>query len=158
MSMSNRLVEDLKAAMRSGDNERRDVIRLVRSAFKNREIEIGRELDSDNELEVIQAQIKQRRDSIDAFDSAGRDDLADKERAELEILLEYLPADQKPLDTSDLQALVEEKIDELDLQGPADMRALMPALIEATAGRADNRELSTLASNALRERAAAAGK
>ena len=154
MSIGDRLVEDLKTAMRAGDSERRDVIRLVRSALKNREIEIGQPLDDDDEIEVIQAQIKQRRDSIDAFESAGRDDLAVTERRELEILLDYLPAEHKPLDTADLEALVDEKIVELDLTGPADMRLLMPALIQATAGRADNRELSTLASTALRNRAA----
>lgn len=155
-TISERLVNDLKAAMRAGDTERRNVIRLLRSAFKNQEIELGHGLDSVEELDVVQAQIKQRRDSIDAFSKAGRTDLAEKEQKELDILLEYLPAEMKPIEEDDLRVIVERKVNELGLQGPGDMRLLMPALIEETGGRADNRLLSTLAAAELRRRATGA--
>ncbi len=152
-SISDRLIQDLKTAMKAGDTDRRDVVRLLRSAFKNRQIELQRELEADDEVEVVQAQIKQRRDSIDAYEKAGREDLAGKERLELDILLTYLPNDLKPLEADELERVVVAKIDELGLTGPADMRTLMPAVIEATGGRADNRLVSQLASAALRRRA-----
>jgi len=141
--------------MKRGDTVRRDTIRMLRSALKNHEIELRHPLQDDDETDVIQAQIKQRRDSIEAFDKAGRTDLADKERRELDIILNYLPDDLRPLDEAELVRIVAEKADELDLNSPGDMRTLMPALIEATSGRADNRLLSTLASAELRKRASA---
>lgn len=148
-----RLTEDLRSAMRAGDTTRRDVIRYLRAAIKNREIDMRRELDEDEIVEVIQTQIKQRRDSIDAYRSGGRDDLADTEAVELVILEEYLPADQKPLSEDELRRIVASKAEELGLAGPADMRVLMPALIDETQGRADNRLLSQLASAELQRRA-----
>ncbi|CAN5737358.1 GatB/YqeY domain-containing protein [soil metagenome] len=154
ISMSERLVDDLKRAMKEGDTARRDVIRLLRSAVKNQEIEVGHPLDDQELVDVVQAQIKQRRDSIDAYSKAGRTDLSDKEQQELDILLDYLPAELKPLDEDELNDIVVAKIDELGLNSPADTRILMPALIEATSGRADNRLLTTLASDELRKRAA----
>jgi uncharacterized protein len=155
-SITERIVNDLKTAMKQGENDKRDVIRLLRAAFKNREIELRHGLDDDEAIEVILAQIKQRRDSIDAYDNAGRSDLADRERLELRILLEYLPNELKPIDEAELEQIVVAKVQELKLDGPSDMRTLMPALIEATEGRADNRLLSTLAAAELRKRASSA--
>ncbi len=152
-SITERIVDDLKIAMKLGENDKRDVIRLLRAAFKNREIELRHSLNDDEAIEVIQAQIKQRRDSIDAYDNAGRSDLADRERLELSILMEYLPNELKPIDEAELEQIVVAKVLELKLAGPADMRTLMPALIDATEGRADNRLLSTLAAAELRKRA-----
>ncbi|MEZ4523711.1 MAG: GatB/YqeY domain-containing protein [Thermomicrobiales bacterium] len=151
--ISQRLEADLKEAMKSGNAERRSAIRLLRSAFKYREIELGHPLSDDEAVDVIQDEIKQRRDSIDAYSKAGRTDLSFKEQVELDILLDYLPEDQKPLDEELLKQIVEQKAEELDLNQPGDMRVFMPALIEATGGRADNRLLSTLASAELRRRA-----
>jgi uncharacterized protein YqeY len=137
--------------MKAGDTHRRDVIRLLRSAMKYQEIEVRRPLEDADSIEVIQAQIKQRRDSIDAFEQGGRTDLADKEKAELTVLEEYLPAELRPMDADVLQSIVEETIRELGLSSPADMRVLMPALIQKTAGRADNRLLSKMATAKLQE-------
>jgi hypothetical protein len=154
-SIAEILVADLKDAMKSGDNERRDVIRMLRSALKYQEIELRRALEDDDTIAVIQAQIKQRRDSIEAFDGAGRTDLANRERAELDILLSFLPDELRPLDQAELERIVAAKVEELDLHSPGDMRVLMPVLIAATSGRADNRLLSTLAAAELRQRASA---
>lgn len=148
-TIAERLNEDLKEAMRTGDTHRRDVIRYLRSALHNYEIEKRAPLDESDAVEVIQAQIKQRRDSIEAYEQAGRTDLADRERAELKLLEEYLPADLKPMDEEEMRQLVVETIRELNLSGPGDMRLLMPALIEKAAGRADNRVLSKIASTEL---------
>ena len=150
--LAERLADDLKTAMRSGDTLRRDVIRYVRSAVKNREIDVHRPLTEDESIDVIQAQIKQRRDSIDAFEKAGRTDLVEKESSELAVIMDYLPDHLKPLDEPELRELVERKVEELGLSGPSDMRQLMPALIEETQGRADNRLLSRLATEELQKR------
>lgn len=139
--------------MRAGDTRRRDVIRYLQAAMKNRQIEVQHELHDDEVLEVIQNQIKQRRDSIEAYRSGGREDLAADEAAELEILEGYLPSDQKPLTEDELRNIVAAKADELDVSGPADMRVLMPALIAETEGRADNRLVSRLATAELQRRA-----
>lgn len=148
-----RLSEDLKGAMRSGDAQRRNVIRYLQSAIHNHEIEIGGVASEDDVLEVIQSQIKQRRDSIDAYEKGGREDLAEQERQELAILEEYLPSDLAPLSDDELRELVATTADELGVSQPADMRTLMPALIERSGGRADNRKLSQLANEELRRRA-----
>jgi uncharacterized protein YqeY len=139
--------------MRTGDNRRRDVIRFLRSSLGNREIELRRSLSDEEAIEVVQAQIKQRRDSIDAFEKAGRSDLAQKEASELEILVEYLPDSLRPFDEAGMRDLVVRVIEERRLSGPAEMRVLMPALIDATGGRADNRVLSKIASEELQKRA-----
>lgn len=152
-TLTQRLTDDMKAAMRSNDNVRRDVLRYLRSAVKNEEIEMKHPATDDEVVDVIQRQIKQRRDSIQAYQEGGRADLAETEQKELEILEEYLPDDQKPLDEDALVELVKEKADELDVSGPADMKVLMPALIDATSGRADNRLLSRLAADELKKRA-----
>ncbi len=145
LTISEQLSEDLKTSMKSGDTHRRDVIRLLRSAIKNQEIEIRRPLEDADTIEVIQAQIKQRRDSIDAFEQANRKDLADKEKSELVVLEEYLPVELRPPGVDEMTTMVIETIRELGLSSPSDMRVLMPAVIQKTFGRADNRLLSKIA-------------
>lgn len=149
MVLAERLNADMKAAMRSGDNRRRDVIRYLRAAITNAAIEKRSELD-DTEIEgVIRFQVKQRRDSIDLFRSGGREELATEEEEQIAILLEYLPAQ---LGHEELLALVRDKADELDVKTPKDMARLMPALVEAAAGRAEGRMLSQLAKDELARR------
>src|SRR5690606_8310190 len=150
-TIADRLNDDLKAAMRAGDTQRRDVIRYLRSALHNYEIEKRAPLDDADAVEVIQAQIKQRRDSIEAYQQAGRQDLAERELAELAVLEEYLPAELKPMSEDEMRQLVVDTIQEMGLSGPGDMRVLMPALIEKAAGRADNRVLSKIASAELQQ-------
>lgn len=151
--ITTKLTADLKEAMRTGDLDRRNTIRLLRSAVRNYEIETREPATDEDVVKVIEAEIKQRRDSIDAYAEAGRDDLVAKERVELDILESYLPADRRPIPEDELRQLVEQKAAELGLSGPQDMKVLMPTLIEETQGRADNRLLSKLASEELRQRA-----
>lgn len=153
--LAERLKDDLKDAMRSGDTQRRNVIRYLQSAIHNFEIEAGREATDDDVIDVVQSQIKQRRDSIDAYEKGGREDLAAQERAELDVLEQYLPAELTPLSDEELLELVASTADELGVSQPADMRILMPALIERSRGRADNRRLSQIASEELRRRSEA---
>lgn len=151
-ALAERLTNDLKAAMRSGDTERREVIRYLRSAIHNREIELRHPLSDEEIIGVIQTQVKQRQDSAEVYRNGGREDLASKEEQEIQVLSDYLP---EQLSESELEALARRLADEHGLSGPADMRVLMPALQEAAGAKADGRTLSRVASAELKRRAGA---
>jgi len=149
-SIALQLQVDLKTAIRSGDKVRRDVIRYTQAALKNEEIRLQRPL-YDNEVESqIRKQIKQGQDSIELFRRGGRDDLVQKESSEIVVLQKYLPEE---LGDEALQKIVRDSADEINASGPADMKNLMPALMERVQGRADGRRLSILASKELKRRA-----
>jgi uncharacterized protein len=139
----------MKSAMRSGDNRRRDVIRYLRAAITNAAIEKRADLDDAEVESVIRTQVKQRRDSIDLFRKGGRDELAAEEEAQVAILLDYLPVQ---LSHAELVELVRKTAAELNVSTAKDMSRLMPALVEATAGRAEGRTLSQLAREELARR------
>jgi len=175
-ALEEQLANDLKEAMRAGDTVRRDVIRYLRAALKNaliarvqvseypatededglpiegaadsvtRAPERDEPLSEEEELAVLQAQIKQRQDAIEQFQRAGRTDLVERENAQLAILRPYLPAG---LSEREIDALVREVIAETGATGPRDMKLVMPALIARAGGRADNRTLSEAARRAL---------
>lgn len=136
---------DLKDAMRSGDTVRRDALRLLRAAIKNSEIErrgdaAGPLTDSDIRA-VIQKQIKQRRDSIAQFRAGKRDDLADKEAAELAVFQSYLPP---AMDEAGMRAAAEAAIAETGAVGPKDMGKVMPALLARVGDGADRSALASI--------------
>ncbi|HEV7214716.1 MAG TPA: GatB/YqeY domain-containing protein [Chloroflexota bacterium] len=146
-SFDARLVEDMKAAMRAHDDVRVNAIRFVRSAAKNRQIELGHPLTNEEMNDVIRKQVKQRQDAVEQFRTAGRQELADKEQADLEVLQGYLP---QQMDRSAVEAVAREVITELGATGPADMRRVMPALVTRLQGQADGRLLSDVAGALLR--------
>ena len=150
MSLAEKLVADLRAAMVSGDTRRRDVIRFLRAAIANAQIEKHRELTDEEIQDVIRGQIKQRRDSIEMFRQGGREDLAESETGQLAVLQEYLP---QQLSDDEMRAIVERVAEDLGVAGPRDMGRLMPELMKATAGRAEGRTLSSLARAELERRA-----
>jgi uncharacterized protein YqeY len=154
LSLTERINEDMKVAMRSGDNRRRDVIRYLRAALTNASIEKRGDLDDAEVESIVRTQVKQRRDSIEMFRNGGRGELAEEEEAQLAILLEYLP---QQLGHEELVELVRRTADELNASTPRDMSRLMPALVEAAAGRAEGRTLSQLAKDELARRSAAGG-
>ncbi len=151
MSLAEQLVADLRQSMVSGDTRRRDVIRYLRAAITNAQIEKHRDLTDAEIQDVIRGQIKQRRDSIDMFRKGGRDDLVEAETAQIAILQEYLP---RQLDENEVRDIVRRVAEDLDARGPRDMGRLMPELMKATAGRVEGRTLSTLAREELDRRAA----
>ena len=128
--------------MREGNTQRRDVIRYLRSALGNQQIELRRELTDDDVLAVIRTQIKQSSDAADIFRSAERVDLAEKEEAQVAILREYLPAQ---MSEEELSAIVRELMVEHDLSGPGDMGKLMPRVMERVGSRAEGRTISKIA-------------
>ena len=140
MTLKNRLNDDLKDAMRKGEVTKRATIRLMLSALRNEEIAQQKELADDDILQVINKQAQQRRESIEAYKSAKRDDLVDKEQAELDIIALYLP---EPLSEIEVMQIIEETITELGASGPQDMGKVMGKIISQTRGRADGMEISS---------------
>ena len=147
-TLKTKLEDDLKRAMRERNAQRRDVIRYIRSEIRNQEIRLQRDLEDDDAIQVLSRQAQQRRDSIDAFQSANRQDLVEKERAELEIITEYLP---QQMGEDEIRALVAQTVAETGATGPRDMGKVMSAIMPQVRGRAEGRQVSALVSEKLRE-------
>jgi len=141
MTLKAQLTADMKTAMKAGDKPRLGVIRLVNAAIKQREVDERIELDDAQVLAVLEKMVKQRRDSISQFDTAGRSDLADIERAEVAVIETYLP---EKLDEAAITAAIDAAVAETGATGPADMGKLMAVLKPKLAGQADMGEVSKL--------------
>ncbi len=139
MTLSSRLQEDLTNAIRSRDELRRDTLRMAIAAAYNSQKAAGRDLTDDEVLQVLGREVKTRRESIDAYAAAGRQDAADREQSEIDILSAYLPTQ---LSEAEVEALVKETIDELGASSPRDMGKVMAALVPKTRGRADGKLVS----------------
>ena len=139
MSLKQRLDEDVKAAMRARDRDRLGTLRLITAAIKQREVDERIVLDDAQVLAVLDKMVKQRRESIAQFDAAGRTDLADKERLELGILQEFLPAALTP---AEIVRLIADAITASGAQGARDMGAVMALLRPQVQGRADMSDVS----------------
>ena len=134
MTLKERITEDMKAAMRSSEKERLSTIRLVQAAIKQREVDERITLDDAQVVAVLEKMVKQRRESITQFELGGRRDLADKERAELELLHTYLPAQ---LSTAEIDTLIRDAIASAGASSIKDMGKVMAAVKVKAAGRAD---------------------
>jgi uncharacterized protein YqeY len=136
VDLDRRLEEDATAALRAGDRLRLGVLRRARAAIHTAEVDAGGDLGEAGRRQVLRRLARQHEESIEAFAAGGRDDLVERERAELEVLREYLPAQ---LDEAAVEAVVREVIAEVGASGPADigpvMRAAMGRLGEAADGR-----------------------
>ena len=145
-SLKQRLETDLRQALRSRDNVRRSVIRLVMAAIRNTEIAKQATLDDPAILGVIAKEIKQRHESITAFKQGNRPDLVAQEEAELAVLNEYLPP---PLTHEEIMAEARRLITEVGAQGPRDKGKVMPQLIARLKGRADGKEINAVVTELL---------
>ena len=139
MSLKDKLTEDLKQAMRQGDEQRRSTLRLVMAAIKNAEIEKRRELEEGELLAIIAKEAKQRRESMAEFERGGRQDLVDREEAELQILLAYLP---EQLSREEIEAQARQIIEEVGATSPAQMGQVMRRLMPLMQGKADGKLVS----------------
>ena len=139
MSLKDQLNESMKTAMKARDDLRLSAVRMVRSMVKNREIEQKTELNDQEIIEVISTLVKQRRESIRMYREGNRPDLVEKEEAELDVLLGFLPAQ---LGIAEIEALVDRIISETGAQGARDMGRVMKALTPLTAGKADGKTVS----------------
>ena len=147
MTLQERLQDDLKQAMRDRDETRKSVIRFARAAIRDREIEKRADLDDEGVLDVLSRQAQQRRDSIEAFEGAGRADLVDKEAAELAIIQEYLP---QQMTAEEITDLAKAAISETGASGPGDMGKVMGRLMPQCKGRAQGKQVSSIVQELLR--------
>jgi uncharacterized protein YqeY len=141
MSLTARIESDFLAAYKAREELRVAVLRLVKAALKNRAVELMRPLTDDDAMDVLLKQVKQRQESIEVFGRAGRQDLLEKEQAELDILQTYLPSRLSP---EELDAAVAETLAALGASGMKDLGRVMQALTAAFKGRVDGKELSAL--------------
>jgi hypothetical protein len=147
MSLSNRLTEDLKLAMKSRDQLRMDVIRMIKAAVLNKEVELKRDLDDAEMSRVMTTLVKQRRESVEQFEKAQRTDLATKERKEIEIIESYLP---KPLSPQELEAVIASVLEETGSHSLKDMGTVMKAMMARLAGQSiDGKQVSDLVKSKL---------
>ena len=147
-TLTERITDEWKSAMRSGDTLRRDTVNILRAAIKNAEIGnrtggvgTGEGLDDAAVQQVIEREAKKRRDAIEEYNKAGRPDRAAQEQAELEILQEFLPA---AMSDEELEAATRAAIQEAGATVPADMGKVMKVLLPRVAGRADGKRVNTL--------------
>jgi uncharacterized protein YqeY len=134
MSLKERITDDMKAAMRSGEKERLGLIRMITAGIKQREVDERITLDDGQVLAVLEKMIKQRKESVEQFKAGNRQDLVDKEAAEIVLLQSYLPS---PLSDADIDALIKEAVAATGAAGIKDMGKVMAFIKGKAQGRAD---------------------
>jgi uncharacterized protein YqeY len=146
MGLRDTIEADTKNALKSGAKDKVSTLRMLNAALKNKQIDKRRPLTEDEVVETVRSLIKQRRDSVEQFAKGGRQDLVDKETAEIAVLEAYLPAQ---LSREELDAMVRDAVAQTGAQGAKDMGKVMKALIPMVGGRADGKLVSELVKHAL---------
>ncbi|GAB2900060.1 GatB/YqeY domain-containing protein [Microvirgula curvata] len=146
MTLKARITEDMKTAMKAKDTARLGAIRLLLAAIKQKEVDERADMDDAAIIAVIDKQMKQRRDSVSQYEAAGRQDLADKEKAEMDVFAAYLP---QPLTDAEIDALIHDAIAATAAAGMGDMGKVMGVLRPQLAGRADMGAVSARIKSAL---------
>ncbi|MDH7490635.1 MAG: GatB/YqeY domain-containing protein [Anaerolineae bacterium] len=136
MTLQEKIMNDMKEALRSGDELRKSTLRMLRSAIGYKEVEVQHPLSDDEVLDVIAKQVKQRQDSITEYAKGGRQDLVDQERAEMEILMSYLP---QQLTREEIEALARQAIQKLGVTDIKQQGLVMKELMPQVKGRADGK-------------------
>ena len=134
MSLLERLNTDIKQAMKDKDKEKLSVLRMVKSSIQNESIKHGRDLSEEEELTVLSRELKQRKDSLQEFDKAGREDLVHKLQAEIKIVEHYMP---EQLSEEEITAIVKQTIADVNASSKAEMGKVMGALMPKVKGKAD---------------------
>ncbi|NLK67305.1 MAG: GatB/YqeY domain-containing protein [Campylobacteraceae bacterium] len=148
MSIKEQILEDIKTAMREKESFKRDTLRLISSTFKQVEIDEKTTLDDERVLAILQTEIKKRDDSATQYKNAGREDLASKERDEIEIIKAYLP---KQLSPEELESEIKAIINELNASSIKDLGAVMRAAREKIGAKSDGKSISSMAKKLLSE-------
>ncbi|CEH33196.1 GatB/YqeY domain-containing protein [Romboutsia lituseburensis] len=141
MSLKQKLQEDLKSSMKNKDTVRKSVVTLIRASIKQYEVDNRVELDDEDIIDIISKQMKQRRDSLEEFAKANRQDLVSETESEIEVLKEYLP---QQLSEEELNKIVKETISELGATSMKDMGKIMSAMMPKVKGRADGKQINEL--------------
>lgn len=146
MTIKSKIADDMKTAMKSGDKDRLAAIRNLHAAIRKKEIDERIDLDDSGVIKIITSSVKQRQDSIDQFGKGGRQDLVDKETAELKLLQSYLPAQ---MSQDELIKLIDAAIAETGAKSPKEMGAVMKILLPKVQGKADGKTVSQLVTQKL---------
>jgi len=133
-SLKQRIDQDTREALKKKDSLRLSVLRMLKSEIKYKEIEKGSELSDDEVISVLSSSVKRRKDSIQQFEKGERDDLVSREKAELELVLKYLP---EQLTEEELSQIINQAIKELNASGPSDLGKVMRQIMPEVRGRAD---------------------
>lgn len=146
MNLSERLNDDMKQAMKDKDKFKLTTIRMIRASIKNAEIDLKRPLEDSEVLDILSREIKQRKDSLQEFNKAGRDDLAKDVAAEIDIIGVYLP---EQLTEEEIKSIVLQTIQETGASSKAEMGKVMTALMPKVKGRADGKLVNTIVQQSL---------
>ncbi len=146
MSLSKKILEDLKEAMRAKDQLKLSCLRMLKTSIKNKQVEKGRELTDEEIQSVIASLVRKGKEAATEFEKGGRKDLAEKEKKELEIYYRYLP---EQLSDEEIETTLREIISELSASGPRDMGKVMKAAMAKMAGRAEGKKVSEMAKKIL---------
>jgi uncharacterized protein YqeY len=141
MSLEERLVEEMKQAMKSNDKLRLSTIRMVRSALKNKEIELRKKLEDEEVVKVIQVMVRKGEESVEQFQTGGRTDLVEKETKEIEILKSFLP---QPLSQGEILEIIDQTIQETQASSPKDIGKVMKSVMPKIGGKADGKLINQL--------------
>jgi len=141
MSLEERLLEEMKQAMKTNDKLRLSTIRMIRSALKNKEIELRKKLEDEEAAKVIQAMVRKGEESVEQFQLGGRTDLVEKEKKEIEILKSFLP---QPLSQEEVSKIIEQSIQETQASSPKDIGKVMKSVMPKIAGKADGKLINQL--------------
>jgi len=141
MSLEERLIDEMKQAMRSNDKLRLSTIRMIRSSLKNKEIELRRKLDDEDILRVIQGMVRKGEESVDQFQAGGRTDLVEKEKKEIEILKSFLP---QPISQEEILRIIDQSIEETQASSLKDLGKVMKSVMPKLGGKADGKLVNQL--------------
>jgi uncharacterized protein YqeY len=144
--LKKRIDQDLKDALKNKDSVKLNVLRMLKSEIRYKEIDLGSELSDDEVILVLSSSIKKRKDSIQQFEKGGRDDLVSKERAELDIIQKYMP---EQLSKEDLSQIITQAIEEVNATGPSDLGKVMKQIMPNIRGKADGKIVNQLVSSRL---------
>jgi len=141
MNLEERLVEEMKQAMKSNDKLRLSTIRMIRSASKNKEIELRKKLEDEDVVKVIQAMVRKGEESVEQFQTGGRMDLVEKEKKEIEILKSFLP---QPLSQEEILNIIDQSIQETQASSLKDIGKVMKSVMPKIGGKADGKLINQL--------------
>ena len=146
MSLKETLMQDLKTAMKNKDKRTKDTITMVRAAIKQKKVDDHVELNDDDFIQIIAKEIKERRGSIEEFQKAGRDDLIDSTKAEIDVLLNYMP---EQLSEEELEAMIRKVMEENNITEKKQMGLLMKSIMPKVQGRADGKAVNAIVNRIL---------
>ncbi len=141
MSLEERLVEEMKQAMKSNDKLRLSTIRMIRSSLKNKEIELRKKLEDEDVVKVIQVMVRKGEESVEQFQTGGRGDLVEKEKKEIEILKSFLP---QPLTQEEILKIIDQSIQETQASSLKDIGKVMKSVMPKIGGKADGKLINQL--------------